>query len=137
MTEFFRWILALVTSVSVLWTTDARARTPIERDLADFAIASCLTKVDSPVLREQGQLWAGAIAQRSHGKIEIFQKVADVVFLDLEETGVAVGHGDNPTSDANRPMPMLTCGEIVDRPVVLKAIGKAKASLRRAYRAGS
>lgn len=104
----------------------------LARDVAAYAVASCLARLDEPFLREQGVLWAGAVVQRGHGPVEPLIALAEAVEAELARTGVAQGKPDGPGAPT-KPMPLMTCGEIVHRPAVRAATARTAAALRPSY----
>jgi len=128
----FRFAMLSLTA-TILPVPVAAARTALDRDLEGYAMASCLSYVDEAALKDQGDAWASAISQRSHGDFQAFLPVAKAVKAELARTGVGVGHLDGPVGSAFS-MPVLTCAEMQDRPTVQRAIATARAKLRRAYR---
>jgi hypothetical protein len=106
----------------------------LARDTAAYAVASCLTMVGNPYLREQGELWAGGVIQRGAGPIEAWTPIADAVKAELARSGVGQAKPERP-SDPGRPMPVMTCGEIGHAPGVAAAVAKARAALAADYRA--
>ena len=130
-----RWFFAAIAVASgVLPTGSALARSALDRDLEGYAIASCMIASRDTVLMEQGQGWAGAIVQRSHGRIEIFSGVSKAVDEKIRVSGFAVGHQDGPVQSNRAKLFMLTCGEIVDQPNVARAVARARLQLARYYK---
>lgn len=105
----------------------------LDRDLAAYASASCLTLQDNAYLRDQGQRWASAVIQRGGGAIEPWTAVADAVAAELRRSGVAEGQPETPSAPGV-PLPVLTCGEIAAAPAVAAAITAARTALAPAYR---
>lgn len=110
----------------------ARPRAAVERDVEDYAVATCLTKQNEPFLKEQGDLWADAIVQRSHGPIEDFSSVADAVIADVTKKPIALARQESDPMHA-KPVPILFCAEIVDDKPVRAAIDKAIKKLAPEY----
>jgi len=132
-----RWTSALIAFAVVVAPSAVPAQTPrtaLERDLDGFVMASCLAKAENPALKEQGDAWAGAVVQRSHGDFEIFKTLGKVVADELALTGFGVAHRDGPAA-LDLPLPALTCAEMRDRPAVRRALQAARAKLSPAYRA--
>lgn len=124
---------AIVVASCGLPMSSAVARSELDRDLDGYAIASCMIASHSPVLIEQGHGWAGAIVQRSHGPIKIFQQIASAVNQEIRVSGFALGHRDGPVQSSRLNLFMVTCGEIVDNRRVAIAIARARVSLVRYY----
>ena len=130
-----RWFFAAIAVASgVLPMGGAVARSALDRDLEGYAIASCMIASRDTVLMEQGQGWAGAIVQRSHGPIEIFSGVSKVVNEKIRVSGFAVGHQDGPVQSNGTKLFMLTCGEIIDQPSIVRAVARARLKLARYYK---
>jgi len=106
--------------------------TPLQRDLAGYATASCFAALPQPLLRKQGERWAGAVIQRGHGAIEAWASLARAVTKELKRTGLDQGLGDGPDS-APTPLPVMTCGEITARPAVRAAMAQAAKALAKDY----
>jgi hypothetical protein len=111
----------------------AYGRSDVQRDVEGYAIASCLTSQKDAYLKDQGDGWASVIVQRSHGDVEHFKKVADVVSTVVAQGHVAVMRVESDTARA-KELPVLTCAEIIDTPRVREAIDKAVKKLAPAYR---
>ncbi|AOV01168.1 hypothetical protein BI380_07220 [Delftia tsuruhatensis] len=120
-------------------TTDTNpaggARTQVQRDVESYAIASCLTQQTEPYLKDQGDAWASVVVQRMHGDIEVLAGIAEQV--QRENTKGANGDmavmRDETRPRQGKPLPVLHCGEVIDRPAVRAAIQKAIAALRPFY----
>jgi hypothetical protein len=111
----------------------AYGRSDVQRDVEGYAISSCLVSQKDAYLKEQGDGWASAIVQRSHGDIDHFKKVADTVSTEMAQGHLAVIRVDGePPRD--KELPLLTCEEIIDAPRVREAIDKAVRKLAPAYR---
>jgi hypothetical protein len=110
----------------------ARPRTAVQRDVEDYAVATCLTKQNETFLKEQGDLWADAIVQRSAGPIEDFTSVADAVAADVATKPMAMAHQESDPMHA-KPVPIPYCAEIVDDKPVRAAIDKAIKKLAPEY----
>jgi hypothetical protein len=113
---------------------DGNAGRALARDVAAYATASCFAALDDPFLRDQGQLWAGGVVQRGEGPIEALIPLADAVRAELERSGVGQGKPDGSHAPS-KPMPVMTCGEIVHAPAVAAGMARAETALRSAYRA--
>lgn len=111
------------------------ARTQVQRDVESYAIASCLTQQAEPYLKDQGDAWASVVVQRMHGDIEVLAGIAEQV--QRENTKGANGDmavmRDETRPGQGKPLPVLHCGEVIDRPAVRAAIQKAIAALRPSY----
>lgn len=128
------WCTALVAIALAAPVSAAASRSALDRDLESYAVASCMIATQIPSLVEQGQGWAGALVERSHGPIEEFHLIATVVEEEIRVSGFAVGHRDAPVASGSVMLHMLTCGEIIDAPRVARAIGRARTALAHAYR---
>ena len=111
------------------------ARTQVQRDVESYAIASCLTQQTEPYLKDQGDAWASVVVQRMHGDIEVLAGIAEQV--QRESTKGANGDmavmRDETRPRQGKPLPVLHCGEVIDRAAVRAAIQKAIAALRPSY----
>lgn len=111
----------------------AVARGAALRDVEGYAIASCLAAQDSPYLKDQGDGWASVIVQRGKGDLRVFAAVAAAVKAELAKGDMAIIRTEaGPAAD--KPLPVLYCGEIIDKAGVRAAINEAAAKLRAAYR---
>lgn len=111
------------------------ARTQVQRDVESYAIASCLTQQAEPYLKDQGDAWASVIVQRMHGDIEVLAGIADQVQQENAKgaNGDVAVMRDETRPGQGKPLPVLHCGEVIDRPAVRAAIQKAIAALRPSY----
>ncbi len=112
--------------------TAAPDRSALQRDLVDYAMASCFAAQPDPYLKDQGQRWAGAVMQRAHGPVELWTPVADAVARELGRTGIGGAQPDRPGLPGI-PLPVMTCGEITETPSVRMAIETAARALRADY----
>lgn len=108
------------------------ARTQVQRDVESYAIASCLTQQAEPYLKDQGDAWASVVVQRMHGDIETLAGIAEQVQRENTNGDMAVMR-DETRPGQGKPLPVLHCGEVIDRPAVRAAIQKAIAALRPSY----
>lgn len=108
------------------------ARTQVQRDVESYAIASCLTQQAEPYLKDQGDAWASVIVQRMHGDIEVLAGIAEQVQRENTNGDMAVMR-DETRPRQGKPLPVLHCGEVIDRPDVRAAIQKAITALRPSY----
>lgn len=110
-------------------------RTQVQRDVEGYAVASCLTHQTEPYLKDQGDAWASVIVQRMKGDIEVLAGIAEQV--QRENANGAKGDmavmRDETRPGQGKPLPVLHCGEVIDRPAVRAAIQKAIAALRPSY----
>lgn len=107
-------------------------RTQVQRDVESYAIASCLTSQTEPYLKDQGDAWASVIVQRMHGDIDVLAGIAEQVQRENTKGDMAVMR-DETRPGQGKPLPVLHCGEVIDRPAVRAAIQKAIAALRPSY----
>jgi hypothetical protein len=122
----------LIAGCLAMSISDAQARSAVQRDVEGYAIASCLTEQKEPYLSDQGDGWASAIVQRSHGGLEPFKAVTAAVEAELAKGHMAV------IRDETQPMkgvtlPIAYCAEIIDVPSVHAAIEKAVKQLAQSY----
>ncbi|WP_230590878.1 hypothetical protein [Delftia acidovorans] len=104
----------------------------MQRDVESYAIASCLTQQAEPYLKDQGDAWASVVVQRMHGDIEVLVGIAEQVQRENTKGDMAVMR-DETRPGQGKPLPVLHCGEVIDRPAVHAAIQKAIAALRPSY----
>ena len=122
--------LALAFSVP---SSSAAGRSPALRDVEGFAIATCLSNQNNPYLKSQGDAWGSTVMQRGEGEVDAYTPVSAAVKTELKKGDMAVVHLDsNPPRDEQAPV--LYCGEIIDRPLVRKAIDRALIQLAPDYR---
>ncbi|WP_374400833.1 hypothetical protein [Niveibacterium sp.] len=108
-------------------------RPEVLRDVEGYAIASCLTHQPQPLLKDQGDAWAAVIVQRMKGDIEALSGIAEQVAHETASGDMAVIRNEaGPEPD--KALPLLYCGEIIDKPAVRTAIQKALAELEPAYK---
>lgn len=107
-------------------------RPAVLRDVEGYAIASCMTMQDEPYLKDQGDAWASVIVQRMKGSLDALSGVAEQVRREQAKGDMAMIRNEaGPEPD--KPLPLLYCGEIIDRPSVRAAIQQALGELRPAY----
>lgn len=106
----------------------------LQRDLADYATASCFAAQQHPYLKDQGQRWAGAVMQRAHGSPDLWAPVAAAVAAELGRTGIAQAQGDGSQA-APIPLPVMTCSAIAAAAPVRTAIDTAARALAADYAA--
>ena len=125
--------MAAAACCAAMSTSDAYARSPVQRDVEGYAIASCLAAQDQPYLKDQGDGWASVIIQRGKGELDALTAVAAAVKAELAKGGMAIVHNeDGPIKD--KPLPVLYCSEIIDAPSVHAAINTAVKKLAPSYR---
>lgn len=105
-------------------------RLDILRDVESYAIASCLTKQSSPYLKDQGDAWASVIIQRMKGSLDPLTGIAEQVARESAKGEMALIRNEGGT---DKPLPLLYCGEIIDKPAVRAEISKAIAMLKSSY----
>lgn len=103
-----------------------------ERDLVAYASASCFAMQAEPLLKQQGELWAGGVMQRAHGPVEVWTPVVDAVRAELKRSGVGVAKPERVDAPPVT-LPLMTCGEIADTPAVRRAIDIAMKAVASQY----
>lgn len=121
-------LAAGLSSAASAWAAERRA---VQRDVEDYAIATCFDAQKQPYLSDQGDAAASVIIQRGHGDPGILAALADTVKQELAKGDIPIIHGEG-TGD--KALPILYCIEIIDKPAVRKAIGIAILKLAPAYR---
>lgn len=112
--------------------TIGSARPEVVRDVEGYAIASCLVNQAEPYLKDQGDAWASVIVQRMKGDLEVFAGLAEQVKLETAKGEMAMIRNEaEPGSD--KALPVLYCGEIIDKPAVRAAIQKTIAAVNPSY----
>ncbi|WP_106515620.1 hypothetical protein [Allosphingosinicella deserti] len=133
-----RAILGLGLLLATCIETPASAISPetmqVERDLVDYAMASCFAAQQNAYLKDQGRRWAGAVMQRAHGPVEQWTVVADAVEAELARSGIGKSKPDGPHG-ASVPMPLMACVHIPDATDVRAAIAIAARALSADYAA--
>ena len=125
-------LLCLVTGCAAT-LNGGKPRPSVLRDVEGYAIASCLAHQNDDYLMEQGSGWASVIIQRGDGGIGAFAAVSEKVQAELSRSEMAVVRVESPSGASDRPLPILYCSEIIDRPSVRMAIKKAVADLASGY----
>lgn len=108
------------------------ARPALQRDIESYAIASCLTYQTDAYVSDQGDAWASAIVQRAQGDFDVLAEVAEQVKREIAAGAVTVIRDESNPGKA-KMLPLMHCGELIDRPAVRAAINKALIALRPAY----
>ncbi len=124
-------IAVLLASTIVSAAVSPSGRTPALRDAEGYAIASCFFGQKQPYLKDQGDGWASAIIQRGSGDLDALGAISAAVKQELAKRDMAVIRTD---AGADKAIPVLYCGEIIDRPRVRAAINLALTKLRRPIR---
>lgn len=107
-------------------------RSPVLRDVESYAIAACLAGQSDAYLKGQGDAWASVIVQRMRGDVELLEGVAAQIKRENALGDMAVIR-DESQPQKGKPLPLLHCGEVIDRPAVRQEIEKAVTALRPAY----
>lgn len=107
-------------------------RPEVLRDVESYAIASCLAFQSEPYLKDQGDAWASVVVQRAKGDVELFAAVAEQVKIEHAKGEMPVVRSEGEQGK-DKVVPVLYCGEIIDKPAVRAAIQKAIAMLAPAY----
>jgi hypothetical protein len=108
-------------------------RAKVLRDVEGYAIASCLANQVQPYLKDQGDAWAAVIVQRMRGSLDVLADIAEQVKRENAKGEMAVIRDDaGPAKD--KALPVLYCGEIIDRPSIRAAIQTAVSALSPSYR---
>lgn len=108
-------------------------RPEVLRDMESYAIASCLTIQTHPYLKDQGDAWALVIAQRMQGDLDVLANIAEQVKHESAKGEMAVVRDETGTGK-DKPLPVLYCNEIIDKPSVCAAIQRAVAMLGPSYK---
>lgn len=99
------------------------------RDLEGYAIASCFTYQAEPYLKDQGDAWASVIVQRTKANLDTLADIAEQVKHETDKGDMARIRDESGAAQ-DKIVPVLYCGEIIDRPAVRIAIQKASAELK-------
>lgn len=125
-------ILSTITA-TLLMTSTGQARTPLQRDVEGFAVASCLALQSPAYLKQQGEGWAQIIINRGHGSPEPLDALDRTVRAEVMRAVPYVNRDDNNPMKG-LPMPVAFCAELVDRRHVQEAIKRTMVALAPAYR---
>ena len=137
MTRVFLCIMSLaVAGCTPSLNTVGSPRPQVQRDVEGYAIASCLASQSEPYLKDQGDAWASVVVQRMKGDLDALVDIAEQVRRENEAGNMAVIR-DETRPEKGKTLPLLHCGEIVDRPAVRVAIQKAIGTLGPYYEASS
>jgi hypothetical protein len=128
-----RWRVAAAAVLAALSSAALQARSTLDRDVEGYAMASCLAAAGDPRLKDESDAWASVIVQRSRGGIAPFTALAAAVRAELARRGIDRMSIETPAGASDRPVPLLTCHDIIDAPAVAKALDTARARLRRDY----
>jgi hypothetical protein len=119
--------------LAVALVDPAGARTALQRDVEDYAVATCLASQDQSYLKDQGDGWASVIVQRAKGDLAPFKAVAAAVKTELTKGDMPIIRSESEPGKG-KALPVLYCYEIVDAPAVRAAIDGAMKKLAAAYR---
>ena len=111
----------------------AGARSALQRDVEDYAVASCLASQDQAYLKDQGDGWASVIVQRAKGDLEPLKAVAAAVKTELAKGNMPVIRSETEPGKG-KALPVLYCNEMIDAPAVRAAIDAAMRKLAVSYR---
>lgn len=132
MTRVILLLLCLTAAGCATRSPHGTERPDVLRDAQGYAIASCLTHQPQAFLKDQGDAWASAIVQRMKGDVEALSGIAEQVARETASGEMAVIRSElSPTTD--KPLPLLYCGEIIDKPAVRQAIQRAITELGPFY----
>ena len=124
---------AAVAGYLTLSSSDAYARSAVQRDVEGYAIASCLVGQDQSYLNDQGDGWASAIIQRGKGGLDPLRAVAAAVKAELAKGNMPVLRTETePMKGVS--LPIMYCSEIIDTPSVHRAIDKVVERLAPSYK---
>lgn len=133
MTRVIVLLLGLASAGCATQSPLGNKRPEVLRDVEGYAIASCLTHQPMPFLKDQGDAWAAVIVQRMKGDIEALSGIAEQVARETASGDMAVIRNE-AGPEADKALPLLYCGEIIDKPAVRSAIQKALTELEPAYK---
>ncbi|WP_044560954.1 hypothetical protein [Azospirillum sp. B4] len=109
-------------------TALAAGRSSAQRDVEGYAIATCLVAQDQPYLKDQGYGWGEAIVQGRGRDPEALAPVTAAVTAALAKGDMPVAR-DESNPQQGKALPVLYCGEIIDKPTVRAAITQVVANL--------
>ncbi len=110
----------------------AAPRPQLQRDVEGYAIAACLMQQKSTELQQQGDAWGSIILNRSPATLAAWRPLAAAVKAETQRRPMTLVHGD--TALGQTEAPVFYCAEIIDTPLVRKAIDRASAKLAVSYR---
>jgi len=102
---------------------------------ADSGLVHTVRGTSGNAIKDPGDAWASVIVQRMHGDIEVLAGIAEQVQQENAKgaNGDVAVMRDETRPGQGKPLPVLHCGEVIDRPAVRAAIQKAIAALRPSY----
>ncbi|MEA1674150.1 MULTISPECIES: hypothetical protein [Nitrospirillum] len=106
----------------------AAGRSEAQRDVEGYAVATCLVAQDQPYLKEQGYGWGETIVQGRGRDPVMLAPVRAAVTAALAKGDMPVAR-DEGNPQQGKALPVLYCGEIIDKPGVRAAITKVLAKL--------
>lgn len=107
-------------------------RTPVVRDVESYAIAARLSGQSDAHLKDQGAARASVIVQRMRGDVKRLKGIAAQIKRENGLGDMAVIRVESQPQKG-KPLPLLHCGEVIDRPAVRQGIENAVSALRPAY----
>lgn len=124
MPRYLLMLLACLTASAAL----AAGRSEAQRDVEGYAIATCLMAQDRPYLKDQGYGWGETIVQGRGRDPEMLAPVKAAVTAVLAKGDMPVAR-DEGSPQQGKALPLLYCGEIIDKPGVRAAIIQVLAKL--------
>lgn len=107
-------------------------RSAVQRDVEGYAIAKCLTLQVDAFLKDQGDAWGAVIVQRMKGDVDALAAVAEQVERAHAVGDMAVIRDESQPQNV-KALPILHCGEVIDRPAVRLEIQRAVVALGPSY----
>lgn len=125
---------AVYPSVAMLLLAAApvAARSPVQRDVEGYAIATCLVQQSDPALKAQGDGWGSIIVNRGRGRLEDWGPLIAVVKAEVRRRPMMAIKAET-VAEGSHPMPVAFCSEIIDAPAVRTAITRTIARMAPAY----
>ena len=117
------------------------------RNAEGYAIASCLVQPqpyfkyqgylkDIGYLKDQGDGWTSVIMQREKAPVEIWAALQDAVKREVAKGDMVIILPETG-SEKVKLLPVVYCGEIIDKPAVSAAIQMIVAKLKTYYKQGN
>ncbi|RZJ57709.1 MAG: hypothetical protein EON49_15210 [Acidovorax sp.] len=130
-----RFIFVLAVSALAGCTPGAdmgASRPAVQRDIESYAIASCLAQQTNEYVKDQGDAWASVIVQRMKGDFDALAEISEQVKRESAQDKIPMMR-DESNPMRSKALPVMHCGELIDRPAVRAAIQKAVVALRPSY----
>jgi len=116
-------LFSLMLCCSACTTSIDSMRSEALRDAESYAIASCLGFQTQLDLDRQTEAWGSAVIERTELPLDALLEIAELVRAEVAKG--AMPRGWSEPNESGKVLPLLYCGEIIDKPVIRASINRA------------